>query len=1213
MANIDLGTAYINVLPSTRDLAQGIRDALRGATRDARTAGNQMGENLANGITSNLQDVGTAIRNELNDGADAASTAGNDAGEDFSTQFAGGIRGIGQRLRSIFDGSVADAGASGSDAGTRFSEGFQTRMEGFNTALAGIGLAAGAAVGAAVLEGATQEAAADKMAAALGLNPADQKKFGGIAGALYKEGFGESVADNQLTVTAVLAGLPDMRKASKSTVKGIADDVMTIADLTGEDAETIVSASKQLVVSGLAGNHKEAMDIIMRGNQLGLNSSQDLLDTFTEYSPYFAELGLTGKQTLGVLQQGLSGGARNLDVLGDSFKEFSIIAKDGSDTAKEGFKAINIDAGEATKAIGKGGPAAAKMTAKVIEGLKKIKDPLKQEAAGVALFGTMWEDNSKAILATDLSGAAKSVGTLGGSVDKAGKTAYDNAVGSWTVFYRTLKENFVEYVAHNVLPTLMQLGTFIKENATTFKILGGVILGVVAAAMTWRAALWAVKITQDAIALGKWIAGINLAAARQKVVAAATRAWAVAQRFLNLAFLTSPLGLVIAGLTLLVGGLVLAYQKSETFRNIVNQVWASIKTAIINTWNNYIKPALTAFWGFIKNTLWPIIQQLWTNVVKPVFGLIGQGIALWWVGVKAVFNAWKFIIVNVLWPVLKGLWTFVSAVFSGIWAAVKLYWGFVKAVFNAWKFVIMQVIWPALKFLWSGVKLVFNGIWSAVKLYWGFVKAVYGAWKWAITNILWNPLKAFWGFVKSAWGGIKSTISGVWNNGIKPVFNALKNYITNTVAPAFKKGIEKIGSIWNSLKAMAAKPINFLIEWVYNKGIRKMINLIPGVKDLSAASPIKFATGGAVNGGIKGKDSVNAMLMPGEHVWTTAEVNAMGGQRNMYALREAVRRGRFHMGEAQHFAKGGAVKNPSERVYWDGEPITRITAAQLALAQKLSGTAIRVFQGSWQPRTSYSGTSHMGPGVVDTGPGSFSQQYWLRRVGFAAWARNISGAATAGSGAHVHSVSRLDPGARGHGQLRAFNGGGNGLGGRDYGPNPALLPGLLDKLGEFGDLSVYGGKGGDNSSWLSLIGKVKGVIDTIKKLVNGGFDKFGAWGDMASDAAKNIGNSVVQYVNDKIPNRFLPDNPIPSIFDTGGVLEPGMLAYNASSRPEAVFNHSQFKSFAESAGSAQAMPDRFAMTIDNWDKGTGYIRAVAKDEVSANERFNYSRGRMGTR
>lgn len=64
-----------------------------------------------------------------------------------------------------------------------------------------------------------------------------------------------------------------------------------------------------------------------------------------------------------------------------------------------------------------------------------------------------------------------------------------------------------------------------------------------------------------------------------------------------------------------------------------------------------------------------------------------------------------------------------------------------------------------------------------------------------------------------------------------------------------------------------------------------------------------FAEGGSVFGGVPGVDSVPAMLMPGEHVLTTADVARMGGQAAVYSFREALAR----HGGVRGFATGGGV------------------------------------------------------------------------------------------------------------------------------------------------------------------------------------------------------------------------------------------------------------------------------------------------------------------
>lgn len=66
--------------------------------------------------------------------------------------------------------------------------------------------------------------------------------------------------------------------------------------------------------------------------------------------------------------------------------------------------------------------------------------------------------------------------------------------------------------------------------------------------------------------------------------------------------------------------------------------------------------------------------------------------------------------------------------------------------------------------------------------------------------------------------------------------------------------------------------------------------------------PQHKAAGGEIWGGVAGRDSVPLMGMPGEHMLTTDDVAAMGGQGNVYAFRRAL-----HSGRVRGYAGGGAV------------------------------------------------------------------------------------------------------------------------------------------------------------------------------------------------------------------------------------------------------------------------------------------------------------------
>ena len=68
-----------------------------------------------------------------------------------------------------------------------------------------------------------------------------------------------------------------------------------------------------------------------KATQLGLNNSEDFLDTVNEYGTQFRKLGLTGAESIGLMSQAVKAGARDTDLAADALKEFSIRAIDGSE------------------------------------------------------------------------------------------------------------------------------------------------------------------------------------------------------------------------------------------------------------------------------------------------------------------------------------------------------------------------------------------------------------------------------------------------------------------------------------------------------------------------------------------------------------------------------------------------------------------------------------------------------------------------------------------------------------------------------------------------------------------------------------------------------------------------------------------------------------------------------------------------------------------
>lgn len=173
-----------------------------------------------------------------------------------------------------------------------------------------------------------------------------------------------------------------------------------------------------------------------------------------------------------------------------------------------------------------------------------------------------------------------------------------------------------------------------------------------------------------------------------------TKAFQLVWAILNGTLLLSPIGWIIIGITALVGAFVLAYQKSETFRNIVNSLWEKIKElgAKLMAWANSTIVPLIQQIGQALNDLWnsviyPFLSWL-VGVLQPVFAGVWDTLVQF---VRGAFNAIGEVIQGVL-KIFLGIIDFITGVFSGNWSKA---WEGIKETFSG--------VIDTIKGLWDGL------------------------------------------------------------------------------------------------------------------------------------------------------------------------------------------------------------------------------------------------------------------------------------------------------------------------------------------------------------------------------------------------------------------------------------------------------------------------------------------------------------------------------
>ena len=372
-----------------------------------------------------------------------------------------------------------------------------------------------------------------------------------------------------------------------------------------------------------------------------------------------------------------------------------------------------------------------------------------------------------------------------------------------------------------------------------------------------------------------------------KVATAVTKGFTIAQNLLKASLLTNPIFLIVAALVALVAGLVIAYKKSETFRNIVQAAWNGIKAAASAAWNflktvfgwlvdkfsnigsifsgakdaiggalsgagdaikgaftgafDWLKDAATGAWDGVKNAAtatWDALKN-GASAVKNWFASNWQTI------VSIIGGPIGFVVVQIVkhWDTIKthllNFWNWltsvfgaaISAVWSGIQAGLSILGTIFSAVWNGIKFVISTV--------WLGIQVVFQNFMAVMRA----IGAV-GMWLWANAIV-------------PAWNGIKAAISFAWGL-IKSVFSA------------FQAGIRLLGSVvtwlWQNIVQPAMSAIGSIISSIYNGVIQPVWNAFKAALEMvgNTATTIfdKIKSGWQTVGSIiqAGRDTIGSAL-----------------------------------------------------------------------------------------------------------------------------------------------------------------------------------------------------------------------------------------------------------------------------------------------------------------------------------------------------------------
>ena len=297
--------------------------------------------------------------------------------------------------------------------------------------------AAGAVTGYLIKSGTDYIKTMNDVSAQTGMTGDELKEFGDTTREIWKNGGGENLQE----VADALVNIKQTSGLAGDELKNAAESALLIKDTFDFEVNESTRAASALMKNfGISAD--EAYGLIAVGAQNGANKNDDLLDTLNEYSVHYQNLGLDADQFVSSLVAGAENGAFSIDKVGDAVKEFSIRSQDGSDATIGAFEQIGLDAKTMTAAFSMGGDAAEAAFFQTIDALNAMEDPFQQNQAGVALFGTMFEDLGDGVLDTlsSMNGASLDAKE---ALEQMEKVKYNDLGYSLEQVKRTMLDAFI--------------------------------------------------------------------------------------------------------------------------------------------------------------------------------------------------------------------------------------------------------------------------------------------------------------------------------------------------------------------------------------------------------------------------------------------------------------------------------------------------------------------------------------------------------------------------------------------------------------------------------------------------------------------------------------------------------------------------------------------------------------------------------------------------